>query len=68
MSLFHNITIYANDAFGNSVASQTINFTVAKPLPVLAETTIAAVLGAVIVVAICIGFFIYNKWRRRRTI
>jgi UDP-N-acetylmuramyl pentapeptide phosphotransferase/UDP-N-acetylglucosamine-1-phosphate transferase len=35
---------------------------------VLAETTIAAVLGAVIVVAICIGFFIYNKWRRRRTI
>ena len=64
----HNITIYANDAFGNSVASQNVNFTVAKPLPVLAKTTIVAVSGTVTVVAVCLSFFIFNRWRRRRTI
>jgi parallel beta-helix repeat protein len=56
----HNITIYAQDTFGNIGSSQTISFTVAKPeptsFPVVPVTAVAIV--AAIVVA---GLLVYHK-------
>jgi hypothetical protein len=60
----HSITIYANDTYGNIGASQTINFTVAKPQPFPAET-VAAILGAAVVVLVIVGSLFYF-WKRRR--
>lgn len=55
----HNITVYANDTFGNMGASQTTTFTVAKPqsTPI---STIAAVSG-VIALIIVAGLLVYFK-------
>ncbi len=50
---FHNLTVYVQDTFGNSAASETIFFTVAEtaePLPTI-------LLGvAVVVVAFAVAF------------
>lgn len=56
----HNITVYANDTYGNIGASPTIVFTIAKPEP-FPTATIAAVSGAsaalvVVVAGLLVGF------------
>jgi hypothetical protein len=56
----HNITVYANDTFGNIGASQTVTFTIAEPFP---TATVAAVSGALAVVVV-VGLFVYFKKRK----
>jgi N-acetylneuraminic acid mutarotase len=55
----HNITIYANDTYGNIGASQTINFTISlsQPFP---TATVAAVSVSVVVVIVA-GALVYFK-------
>jgi N-acetylneuraminic acid mutarotase len=60
----HNVTIYANDTFGNIGASQTISFTIAKPEP-FPTATVAAVSGASAVVVVGAGLLVYFKKRQR---
>ncbi len=64
----HNITVYANDAFGNSVASKTISFTVAKPASHLSEVITVVVLGVAIAAAVCTCFVINCKRRKRSSV
>ena len=61
----HNITVYANDTFGNVGTSETVSFTVAKqePFPTVTVAT-AASLVAVVIVGVALG--VYFKMRRRR--
>ena len=61
----HNITVYANDTFGNAAASQTVNFTVAVP-PVIQSfpaATVAAASGVSAVVVIA-GLMVYFRKRK----
>ena len=56
----HNLTIYANDTYGNKGASESVSFIVAvpEPFPVVPVTAIAV---AAVVTA---GLLIYNKKRK----
>lgn len=60
----HNITVYANDTFGNVGASETINFIVAKPelFPIV---TVAVALGASAAVVLAAGLLLYFKKRKK---
>ena len=54
----HNVTIYANDTYGNIATPQTITFTVAKPVvPFLTPVIIAIAVPIVMVGSIGILFF-----------
>jgi hypothetical protein len=57
----HNVTVYANDTFGNMGASQTVNFTIAKPFP---TASVAAVSGAVAAVVVGAGIVVYLRKRK----
>jgi hypothetical protein len=58
----HNITVYANDTFGNIGTSQTISFTVVKPEPFPTATVAAA---SIVVAVVCVGVILY--FRRRKS-
>ena len=58
-----NITVYAQDTFGNIGASQTISFAVATPFPTL---LVALVLGAT-AIGICVGLIAFFKKRHEVT-
>lgn len=63
LSGVHNITVYANDTFGNSIKSETISFTIAKePEPFPTTLGIATV---TLVVIIGLGLLFYLKKRKR---
>jgi hypothetical protein len=56
----HNMTVYAQDVFGNIGASETIYFTIIEPFPtllVVASVIIVAVIGA--------GLLVYFKKREK---
>jgi N-acetylneuraminic acid mutarotase len=57
----HNVTVYANDTFGNTGASKTIPFTIDQPEPFPTASVAAA---AVSVAVMCIGLLIYFKKRK----
>jgi hypothetical protein len=61
----HNITIYAQDTFGNIGSSETISFTVAKsepePFPVVPVASVS-ILAVALVVA---GLLVYHKKHNR---
>lgn len=57
----HNITVYANDLFGNIGASETINFTVATPESF--STAILVALTGALVSIVVVGLFYYFKKR-----
>ena len=59
---FHNLTIYANDTYGN-VGSQTITFTVDKPQTgVLGNTNIIVVIAVpVVVICIVVGLLLFRR-------
>jgi hypothetical protein len=59
----HKITVYANDTFGNTGASETIAFNLSKPEPFPLATAIAVVSVAT-VVAISVGLIIYRRHRK----
>jgi hypothetical protein len=59
----HNVTVYANDTYGNIADSQTIAFIIAKPetfptIPVVAVSVAIAVL-------VFTGLVVYFKKRKR---
>jgi hypothetical protein len=59
---FHSMTVHANDTFGNQGASQTINFTVAKPEPFpIATVALISIALAVVVVADLVVYFKKRK-------
>jgi hypothetical protein len=64
----HNVTVYANDTFGNVGSSQTITFTIALVSIVKSEpfptAPVAAVSGASAVVVVA-GLLVYFKKRKR---
>jgi hypothetical protein len=60
----HNVTVYANDSFGNVGASETINFSVTltkEPFP-----TTLVVVSVVSVIVIAAGLTIYFKKRNTK--
>jgi hypothetical protein len=57
----HNITMYATDAAGNTGASETVHFTIAKPFP----TALVAAASIATVAVVGIGLLIYFKKRKR---
>jgi hypothetical protein len=62
---FHNLTIYANDTFGN-VGSQTIYFMVDKPPSLTFGNTIVIAVIAIPVVVVCLiaGLVLYRRHRK----
>ena len=56
----HSITLYANDSFGNTGASETVTFNVASPFP----TVPVAVASGASITAIAIGLVVYFKKRK----
>ena len=57
----HNITVYANDTFGNVGASQTIIFDIANPEQQFPTVTVATISGAIAVIVGVAGFLLYFK-------
>ena len=57
----HNITVYAEDTFGNIGASETITFNVDVPEPFPTTLVIASV---IIVTIVVLGLLIYFKKRK----
>ncbi len=58
----HNVTVYANDTYGNMGASETVTFTVAVPEP-FPTAPVAAASVATIAVA-SVGLLVYFKKRK----
>jgi hypothetical protein len=54
----HNVTVYAEDAFGHVGVSETASFTVTEPFPVVAVTAASGV------AVICVGLLVYFKKRK----
>jgi nitrous oxidase accessory protein len=56
----HNITVYANDTFGNKGTSETVNFTIAVPesFPAVSVAVSIVVVAMILVVA---GLLVYHK-------
>jgi hypothetical protein len=59
----HNITVYANDSYGNIAVSQTINFAVEKPQ--LFPTALVAAVSVAAVAVVCVGLILYLRKRKR---
>jgi hypothetical protein len=57
----HNVTVYANDTFGNTGASKTIPFIIDQPEPFPATLIAICVLSAAV---IGIGLIVYFKKRK----
>jgi parallel beta-helix repeat protein len=56
----HNVTVYANDTYGNTAASETVTFTIPEPFP---TALVAAASGASIAI-IVVGLLVYFKKRK----
>ncbi len=62
---FHNITLYANDTFGNVGSSETVNFTIAiPPSKSFSIVSVEAVLGGAAVVVVCVTLLVYLRKRK----
>jgi N-acetylneuraminic acid mutarotase len=57
----HNVTVYARDTFENTVASETVTFTIAKPEPF--PTTLVATASGASVAIISVCLLVYFKKR-----
>jgi Kelch motif len=60
----HNLTVYANDTYGNMGVSETISFTVAVPEP-FPVAPVAAGVAMVAVVIVAAGLLLYNRKRHK---
>jgi hypothetical protein len=62
----HNVTVYANDTFGNVGKSQIINFTIAKqePFPIV----LVAIISIVVSATVAAGLLVYFKKRKHRVL
>jgi hypothetical protein len=61
----HNVTVYAEDTFGNEGASETITFTVEAPEPFPTALAIAA--SGVAVAIIAVGLLVYFRKRVKKS-
>ncbi len=61
----HNVTVYANDTYGNMGASETIGFIVAVAKPESFPVVPAATIFVVVVALVAAGLFIYRKWKAK---
>ncbi len=57
----HNITVYAQDTFGNIGSSQTISFTIAKPESKSFAVVPVAAVCIVAVALVVAGLLVYHK-------
>jgi parallel beta-helix repeat protein len=57
----HNVTVYANDTYGNMGASETLTFTIPQPFPVVP----VAAASVATVVLVSAGLLVYFKKRKR---
>jgi hypothetical protein len=53
----HNLTIYANDTYGNRVASKTITFSITQPFP----TVTVAIISVIAIIVVASGLLVYHK-------
>ena len=60
----HYVTLYTNNSFGNLVASQPVNFTVALPPETKPFPTAPVAAASVVVAAACVGIILYFKKRK----
>lgn len=61
----HNITVYAQDTFGNTCSSQTVSFTVAKPEPEpFPVAPVSAVAVAAIALAIVLSLLLFRRHQK----
>jgi hypothetical protein len=58
----HNITVYANDTFGNIGTSETVSFTIAEPESFPTGPVVAA--SAASVAVACVGILLYLRKRK----
>ena len=63
----HNITVYAEDTFGNIGSSQTISFTIAKPEPESFPVVPVTAVSVAAVALIAAGLLVYRKKHPRGT-
>jgi len=61
----HNITVYAQDTFGNIGSSNTISFTIAKPEPKSFPVVPVAAVAVAIAVVVAAGLLVYYKKYKR---
>jgi hypothetical protein len=59
----HNVTVYADDTFGNKGASQTATFAVAIPEVNFPTPTVAAISGTISIIVVGAGILLYLKKR-----
>jgi N-acetylneuraminic acid mutarotase len=52
----HNLTVYANDTFGNAGASETITFSISQPEPFPTTLVVASTASVAVV---CVGILVY---------
>lgn len=64
----HNITVYAQDTFGNIGSSETISFTIAKPKSELFPVVPVAAVSVVVVALAVAGLLVYHKKHKRNLI
>jgi parallel beta-helix repeat protein len=57
----HNVTVYANDTYGNMAASETLTFTIPEPFPVVPVAAVSVAIAA----ATAAGLLVYFKKRKR---
>jgi hypothetical protein len=62
----HNLTVYANDTYGNMGASETVTFTVSVPEPFPTTPVAAASIASVALAAV--GILVYFRKRRRQAL
>jgi hypothetical protein len=56
----HNLTIYANDTYGNRVASKTIYFSIIQPFP----TVNVAIISVITIIVVAAGLVYHKKHKR----
>ena len=61
----HNVTIYAKDSFGNTGASETTSFIIARPEPF--PVVPVATVSVVVAVVVAAGLLVYLKKRRPKS-
>ena len=62
----HSVVVFAEDAYGNMGASETITFSVVNaPLSMFFIAVVVAIV-AVVVVVVCVGLLFLFLWKRRR--
>ena len=64
----HNLTVYAQDTFGNIGSSQTIVFTVAKPEPESLPVILVAAVSTVAVALVAAGLLVYHKKHKHNSV